>query len=394
MVSASRRISGFLGRTLAAAATLLALVAVPVSDAHAQSSSCRSLKAEYAAAQRGGTGSARARQYADAARRQASEIRRAESAARRANCGRSNAGECRQLNATIARMRANLAKLERETARLSGGASRGQLARIRSRMEAACAPSSAPKREVIARRDPGIRQPAVKPARKPLSQETPAVSGRAGMTLLPGGAGFAVAPNGTGNLRTVCVRTCDGYFFPVSFGAGPGQVARDSAVCAALCPSAETVLFTQRIDDEEIANMTSIDGMPYGKLPNAFVYQNAGRNPKCTCGRADPSAIGVAGVTSAQQKPVEGETVATSEPDMPLPIPASRPDLAADPETAANAKAGLTPSGAGEIAGAVSVGEVYDLADGRKNVRVVGGEFLPDPETAIDLRAPVPTPDL
>ena len=380
MVAVSFSVARRVGRVVAAGLLLLCAGAVTAGDALAQSAQCRSLQAEYAAAQRGGgSGSAKARQFADAARRQKTEIRRAEGMLRQNNCSRSPSARCSSLSSTLERMRTNLAKLERETARLSGGASRGQLARIRARMDAACN-AGIPKREVVARRDTGIRQPVERQPEKPL------VSGRSGMTILPGGAGVAVAPAG-GNLRTVCVRTCDGYFFPVSFGAGKGAFERDAAVCAALCPSAETVLFTQRIDDEEIANMTSVDGLPYSQLPNAFVYQENGRNPACTCGRADPTAIGVAGIEETAARTVEDP----AKPGEVLPLPATRPDLMADPETAANTAGGLTPKVAAEIAGSVSVGEVYDVADGNRKVRVVGGEFLPDPKSAIDLRSPAPT---
>src|SRR6185312_7928840 len=45
--------------------------------------------------------------------------------------------------------------------------------------------------------------------------------------------------------RTFCVRTCDGYYFPMSPASSRGQFARDQKNCQAACPNAEMQLFYQ-----------------------------------------------------------------------------------------------------------------------------------------------------
>ena len=40
-------------------------------------------------------------------------------------------------------------------------------------------------------------------------------------------------------IRTVCVRTCDGAYFPISFATVPARFPDDERTCKALCPAAE-----------------------------------------------------------------------------------------------------------------------------------------------------------
>lgn len=83
-----------------------------------------------------------------------------------------------------------------------------------------------------------------------------------------------------GGRLAVCVRTCDGFFFPVNF---EGIGARDeyATVCQSLCPAAETrVYFMQAGADIERA--ASRDGTPYMSLPTAKKFQQS-RDPACFC---------------------------------------------------------------------------------------------------------------
>jgi hypothetical protein len=90
-----------------------------------------------------------------------------------------------------------------------------------------------------------------------------------GSILNPGGNG---APAGT--YRTVCVRTCDGYFFPMSYSTVPSRFSDDAQACQRMCPAAEVSLFTYRNPGEEIEQaVSSVNGAPYTALPNAFRYR-------------------------------------------------------------------------------------------------------------------------
>ena len=71
-----------------------------------------------------------------------------------------------------------------------------------------------------------------------------------------------------GGSYTVCVRACDGSFFPVTY-FGPGS-RRDplEAVCRSLCPNAEVELYSFPFGGT-IDEAVSSAGRPYALLPNA-----------------------------------------------------------------------------------------------------------------------------
>lgn len=88
----------------------------------------------------------------------------------------------------------------------------------------------------------------------------------------------------TGTLRTLCVRTCDGSFFPISSNATPLSFSRDTALCQRMCPGTETELFYHSITSQETADMVSAQtGQPYRNLPRAFAYRGSGKDASCTC---------------------------------------------------------------------------------------------------------------
>ena len=76
--------------------------------------------------------------------------------------------------------------------------------------------------------------------------------------------------------KAVCVRLCDGSFFPTASASG-GDVA-----CAAQCPDAPTALYTMPTD--RIEDAVSSTGRPYSALPVAKRYQTSFEST-CTCHR-------------------------------------------------------------------------------------------------------------
>lgn len=84
--------------------------------------------------------------------------------------------------------------------------------------------------------------------------------------------------------RTVCVRLCDGYYFPVSAAASPGEFQRDEATCRASCAS-PAKLFVYRNKDGSSETMTDLTGMPYDALATAYQYR-VSYNSACTCSPA------------------------------------------------------------------------------------------------------------
>jgi hypothetical protein len=98
-----------------------------------------------------------------------------------------------------------------------------------------------------------------------------------GSILSPGGDG---APAGT--FRTVCVRTCDGYYFPISYSTVPSRFADDERSCQRLCPASEVGLYSYRNPGEGMEQAVSTTGQPYTALPNAFHYRKE-LTATCSC---------------------------------------------------------------------------------------------------------------
>lgn len=95
--------------------------------------------------------------------------------------------------------------------------------------------------------------------------------------------------------RTLCVRSCDGYYFPVSFSTLPSNFSQDIQQCQSRC-AAPAELFVYRNPGEEPEQMVSSDGrQAYADLPNAWRYRKEFVKG-CSCKEAeyDPTEIAAA----------------------------------------------------------------------------------------------------
>lgn len=79
--------------------------------------------------------------------------------------------------------------------------------------------------------------------------------------------------------RTVCVRLCDGYFWPISNSTT--SLDADEATCEKSC-GVPTRLFIHSGEDDTLEGMADRNGEPYTKLKNAFVYRTKYVN-SCRC---------------------------------------------------------------------------------------------------------------
>lgn len=79
----------------------------------------------------------------------------------------------------------------------------------------------------------------------------------------------------------ICVRTCDGKFFPISRGERK-DIPLDK-VCSAMCPAAQTKVYSGR----GINNSVATDGQRYATSPNAFLYRTKIVD-NCSCNGRDP----------------------------------------------------------------------------------------------------------
>ncbi|MEO1711493.1 MAG: DUF2865 domain-containing protein [Pseudomonadota bacterium] len=86
--------------------------------------------------------------------------------------------------------------------------------------------------------------------------------------------------------RTVCVRLCDGYYFPISTSTTRGRFRRDARKCASSC-NAPTRLFYHPAASTA-ADMVDLRGRKYAKLKTAFLYRTS-YEPSCQC-RARPDS--------------------------------------------------------------------------------------------------------
>ncbi len=84
-----------------------------------------------------------------------------------------------------------------------------------------------------------------------------------------------------GGSQAICVRTCDGGFFPLNFSARSAPHDELENLCQAQCPNAEVKLYT-RNPSSPIETALGADGTPYRDLPNALKFQQT-FDPSCTC---------------------------------------------------------------------------------------------------------------
>jgi hypothetical protein len=158
-----------------------------------------------------------------------------------------------------------------------------------------------------------------------------------------------------GQYRTLCVRTCDGYFFPMSNASSPADFERDQHNCEASCPGAEVQIYYHRTGEESAEMIDFASGAPYSELPAAYLYKQPGTPLPAGCGCNRSKNFEIVSGNPPPSDAVQSEPVKAK--------PTSGLDPAADPRTGGD----------------------------DKKVRVVGPAFLPDPEAAIDLQAPAPT---
>ncbi|WP_379071458.1 DUF2865 domain-containing protein [Mesorhizobium sp. UC74_2] len=346
---------------------VIALVFCSLPRAEAASRICRQLRAELASLQKGG-GAGQQRRYDGAIARQNNELAKARAQARDAGCGFSLFGgsvsQCAALNTAIDRMNANLDKLQRKRAQMGNASPRRDRSRLLAALETNdCDDKPTQQKQVQADEPDGEVESGAKEA----------------------ALGAALVPSPSGEFRTMCVRTCDGYFFPMSNAAAVSDFQRDQNRCNAGCPGTEMQVFYSRGMTGDPAAMTSSrTGRPYSELPSAFLYKSPDQPLPQGCG-----------CNAAQNFKIIGGNPPLAQPGTDagsgfLPTPTDKPDLADDPETQANAAGGFDIEIMRQMVKKPEVSPVSALPPEQRKIRVVGPTFLPDPEAAIDLQAPAP----
>lgn len=331
---------------------------------------CPRLEAQLASIDRGGGGDPgredQIRRYQDAAAKQQGELDRVSTQAKRMGCdspgffsifnGRS--AECGPVNTQIQQMRANLDQITSNLERLRGGGFGGERDNQRRSVLAALGQNSCgPQYQQYANvnRSGGGGGNFLTSLFGGGPDNNPAAS-------LPPPSADLAAPQGT--FRTVCVRSCDGAYFPISFATVPGRFADDERACKAQCPAADATLFTYRNPGEDMNQAVSVNGQPYSALANAFKYRTE-FNPSCSCkapGQTWADALkSIDDKTSAEQ---QGDIIVTEES-------AKRMQQRQTGKPTA-AKKGAAPADAAPATADATTG-----AGGDKQIRTVGPTFIP-----------------
>ncbi|MPZ41375.1 MAG: DUF2865 domain-containing protein [Rhizobiales bacterium] len=190
-----------------------------------------------------------------------------------------------------------------------------------------------------------------------------------GGTIIEPGAPPPGSPVGD-TYRTVCVRTCDGYYFPISYSTTPASFPQDEQTCQRMCPAAEVALYSHRNPGEDIAQAISTGGRSYSELPNAFAFRKA-FNPSCSC-RA-PGQTWADALKHLEDYTVEqGDIVVTEEQAKALSQPKNAPAAKGKGAQPKSAPAAQPPTTSAAAPKQQRKGE-----NGKPQVRTVGPPFIP-----------------
>lgn len=350
---------------------------------------CTELKAQLANASTGAGSSANYRRYARAAEKQTQQINKVRSDLKQFGCasgsflilGGRNAAACAKLSAAHTKMRANLAALERKRDSYAQRANKQAKRQIQAALKANdCDGKRAAIQAAALRGLEGSQRQD-----KSRSPGLVAILGDSGGKVSPRplSGRIVVEPKSSrgGNYRTLCVRTCDGFFFPISSSAWSSDFARDERTCQMMCPGTQTELYFHSALGQESEDMVSARTRePYSALPNAFAYRgvNAPMSKACGCNMAAfyrEMARREAILNGQTQEEAKATTWVR---------PFNRPDPGEDPETIMNSELPLSAEDIASVLAASS--NERPLNSARSQVRVVGPTFLPDQSDRLDLK--------
>lgn len=180
-------------------------------------------------------------------------------------------------------------------------------------------------------------------------------------------------------VRTLCVRKCDGYYFPISFSTTEERLSADLYTCQAQCPASEVNLYYHADPRGDAETLVSIDGEAYPDLPNAFRYRRE-YDPSCSC----KSGAGVNQSTATDYR-FDLNRISAAVGGLPG-IPRSRYGPQEDPDTRMNEHAGFIPNPVSRTGG-----DRISSAGGR-SVRIVGPSYWGDQKKAEGTLIRVPGP--
>ncbi|WP_460449555.1 DUF2865 domain-containing protein [Alsobacter sp. SYSU BS001988] len=264
-------------RMASLAAGLLGVLAMAGSAA-AQQTYCDRLRADLAALDRSAGAAGQRQAIVEQIQRQRGELNRTIAYARSIGCQRQRflifgdppPPECPSVEAKINSLEAGLAQLDAQAQRVGGGSLEAQRASLSAAYDANCRGAQP---GAAASRQPGLFERLFG---SPVDEVPAMPEDEPPQGPLDGGQQAAVNSG-----KTLCVRKCDGFYFPISQFASRGRFETDASLCQASCPNAEVELYVQPSGREADAAV-SLAGSPYTALPNAFKYRKS-FDPSCAC---------------------------------------------------------------------------------------------------------------
>jgi hypothetical protein len=328
---------------------------------------CPRLEAQLATIDRGGGDPAKddqIRRYQDAATKQQGELDRVTSQAKRMGCDSSGffslfsgqSAQCGPVNTQIQQMRANLEQITTSLERLrTGGVGGSDRDNQRRSVLTALAQNNCGPQYANAARGPGNFLESL-------------FGNNNNNPVAPPGADLGAQ---SGTYRTVCVRSCDGAYFPISFATVPGRFPDDERTCKALCPAAEATLYSYRNPGEDMNQAVSINGQPYSSSPNAFRYRQE-FNPSCACKAAGQTwSDALKSIDDKAEAEQQGDIIVTEESAKKMARPPTKGAATKKGATTATAPAAPAPEAS------PSAADSTPAAPDNKPIRSVGPTFIP-----------------
>jgi hypothetical protein len=368
--------------TKPATAALFALASFTGALAQSPNPACQQLEAQLTSLDRGNSDPARAdqiRRAEDAVNRQQYEVDRLVSQGRQMGCESSGffsifsnpPPQCGGLNRQIGQQRTALERMQSQLEQVQGGTAQRAAQRQSLLMALGnnnCGPQY--RAAVQAGQQRGFFDTLFGTGTN--NSGGPPAGGGGG-----GGGIISSAPGPVGGTyRTVCVRSCDGYYFPISFTTTQDHFRDDEQACQRMCPAAEVQLYTYHNPGEEMSQAVSLNGRPYTELPTAFQYRKA-MSPACSCRRPGESWAQALKVNGTDTTVAPGDVVVTEQNAKRL----SLPRVGADGKpinSRANAT-GTTPvqSSSTPPAQSATADAPIDPDAAKRSVRTVGPTFIP-----------------
>ncbi|GAB5375391.1 MAG: hypothetical protein AcusKO_18530 [Acuticoccus sp.] len=101
-------------------------------------------------------------------------------------------------------------------------------------------------------------------------------------TLATRSRGRAKGSSRVGNVQTMCVRLCDGFYFPINNRSHSDNYFDELAMCVGRCPGADVSLYVHGNGQAVEQMRSTMTGESYVNLPTAFAYRKS-LSASCSC---------------------------------------------------------------------------------------------------------------